>query len=317
MDRSQSTTEARAGIDHPYASQLAEAGFLLHPLVALFPPMQDDEFLALCESIRLHGQREPVLLWNGRILDGAHRTRACLRLGIKPKTEKFKGTADDAQAMVLDLNLHRRHLSTSQRAIIAAGLAQRQLGDNQHANGESAKSPTQAEAAALLNIGERTLRDAKKVLAEADDDLVEDVRAGTTSINAALKEHESREWQKEWQKKDEERQRNWAKTAEKREENHRKLQAAREKEEREWAENRPRCPEGWSEQEPRWVGDLRWTRDYVINGEPAELRIRSSSTRWAYWEISTDRYHTTSEPYDRIGTVLEALAELQAHLPGL
>ncbi|MCY4056658.1 MAG: ParB/RepB/Spo0J family partition protein [Gammaproteobacteria bacterium] len=319
MDRSQCTTDAELNADHPYAAQLAEAGYSLHPLAALFPPMQDDEFLALCESIRLHGQREPVLVWNGRILDGAHRTRACLRLGITPKTEQFKGDADDAQAMVLDLNLHRRHLSTSQRAMIAAGLAARGQG-RPSTNGEKpADLPvlTQAEAAALLNVGERTLREAKRLMSEADDDLVEDVRSGASSINAALEEQEKREWMKEWNARQEERERSWAKTAEKREERHRQMEAAREKEEREWAENRPRCPEGWTEQEPRWPGELRWTRQFLIGGESAELLVASAGVGRAHWEITTERYHTMSTPYDRLETVSEALEELQAHLPGL
>ena len=55
----------------------------------------------------------------------------------------------------------------------------------------------------------------------------------------------------------------------------------------------------------------------LINGVWAELRIRTSGTRWASWEIVTDRYRTASQPYDRIKTVQEALMELQEHLPGL
>jgi len=320
MDRSQCTTDAKMSADHPYAAQLAEAGYALHPLAALFPPMQDDEFLALCESIRLHGQREPVLVWDNLILDGVHRTRACMRLGISPQTEQFEGDADDAQAMVLDLNLHRRHLSTSQRAMIAAGLAQWQVGDNQHTNGGSSNSLTQAEAAALLNVGETTLREAKKLMSEADADLVENVRFGSSSLNAATREHEYREWQKEHEAEAKERQPEFAKW-EKREEKARikreKKRAEREAAEKEAWENRPRPPEGWTEQESRWLGDLRWTRQFLIDGESAELLISSAGAGRARWEITTDRYHTMSTPYDRLETVEEALAELQAHLPGL
>ena len=322
MDRSQCTTDAELSADHPHAAQLADAGYALHPLAALFPPMQDDEFLALCESIRLHGQREPVLVWDGLILDGVHRTRACVRLGITPRTEAFEGDGAAAQAMVLDLNLHRRHLSTSQRAMIAAGLAAKGQG-RPPANGEKpADLPvlTQAEAAALLNVGERTLREAKRLTVEADADLVEDVRAGSCSLNAATREHEYREWTKEHEAEREERKAEFAKW-EKREEKARikreEKRAEREAAEKEAWENRPRPPEGWTEQESRWLGDLRWTRQFLIDGESAELLISSAGVGRAHWEITTERYHTMSTPYDRLKTPLEALAELQAHLPGL
>ncbi len=323
MDRSQCTTDAELSADHPHAAQLADAGYALHPLAALFPPMQDDEFLALCESIRLHGQREPVLVWDGLILDGVHRTRACVRLGITPRTEAFEGDGAAAQAMVLDLNLHRRHLSTSQRAMIAAGLATRQpggTGANQHNGRRPADLPdsmTQAEAAALLNVGERTLREAKQLLVEADTDLVENVRAGTWTINAATREHEYRERQKEWDADREKRQREYDDWEKKSEKMRLKREAERKKAEREAAENRPPCPEGWTEAEPRWAGDLQWTREWVIDGEPAELLIRSAGQGLACWEIETKRYHTASRPYDRLKTPLEALEELEAYLPGL
>lgn len=323
MDRSQCTTDAELSADHPHATQLADAGYALHPLAALFPPMQDDEFLALCESIRLHGQREPVLVWDGLILDGVHRTRACMRLGITPRTEAFEGDGAAAQAMVLDLNLHRRHLSTSQRAMIAAGLATRQpggTGANQHNGRRPADLPdsmTQAEAAALLNVGERTLREAKRLLSEADTELAENVRSGAWTLNAATREHEYRERQKEWEAGKEAREREYAEWEMKSEEQRRKREAERKEAEREAAENRPLCPEGWTEEEPRWTGDLQWTKDWVIDGEPAELLISAAGAGRAHWEIETKRYHTRSQPYDRLSTPLEALEDLQRHLPGL
>ncbi len=315
MDRSQCTTDAELSADHPHATQLAEAGYSLHPLAALFPPMQEDEFLALCESIRLHGQREPVLVWNGLILDGVHRTRACLRLGISPQTEKFEGDGDDAQAMVLDLNLHRRHLSTSQRAMIAAGLATRGPG-RPSANGENpADLPdiTQAQAAALLNVGERTLREAKRLTLEADADLVENVRSGAWTLNAATSEHEYREREKAWEAGREERERAAEERRRKWEEEQKKRHEE-EEEEVDW----PPCPEGWTEGIARWRGELMWTREWLIEGERADLLITCwGSESPARWEIETERYHTRSQPYDRMSTPLEALEDLQRHLPGL
>ena len=219
--------------------------------------------------------------------------------------------------MVLDLNLHRRHLSTSQRAMIAASLAARGQG-RPSANGEKpADLPvlTQAEAAALLNVGERTLREAKRLTQDADVDLVENVRSGAWTLNAATSEHDYREREKAWEAGREEREREAEERRRQWEEAKREREAELEKEEEEevhWP-----CPEGWTEGEPRWRGDLRWMREWLIDGERAELLIASIGTGRAHWEVETERYHTRSQPYDRMSTPLEALEDLQRHLPCL
>jgi hypothetical protein len=95
-----------------------------HPLADLLPAMSEAEYAELRDSIRENGLRQPITLHHdGRLLDGRHRARICAELGIEPDTETFEGTDSEALAYVLDLNLTRRHLSESQRAMIAARLA--------------------------------------------------------------------------------------------------------------------------------------------------------------------------------------------------
>jgi ParB-like chromosome segregation protein Spo0J len=95
-----------------------------HPLARLFPPMTPEEYAGLQERIRQHGLREPVTLHrDGRILDGVHREKACRKLGIPVRSVTFKGTDAEARAFVFDRNLHRRHLTPSQRAMAAAEMA--------------------------------------------------------------------------------------------------------------------------------------------------------------------------------------------------
>ena len=57
---------------------------------------------------------------DGRVLDGRNRLRACKRLGIEPKVQRVDVDADDAVALVLSLNLVRRHLTSAQRAFVAS-----------------------------------------------------------------------------------------------------------------------------------------------------------------------------------------------------
>jgi hypothetical protein len=95
-----------------------------HKLAEGFPLMSDLEYDALREDIRRNGQKEPILLFEGKILDGRNRYRACLDLKIEPKIEDFKGTAEEAEKFSVSANLMRRHLSKSQKAMIVvlAGL---------------------------------------------------------------------------------------------------------------------------------------------------------------------------------------------------
>lgn len=84
--------------------------------------MEGAEFASLVEDIRAHGQVQPLVMYQGKILDGRNRARACEKIGIKPKTVDYRGT--DPLGYVLSLNLARRHLNESQRAMVAARVSE-------------------------------------------------------------------------------------------------------------------------------------------------------------------------------------------------
>ena len=94
-----------------------------HPAADIFPVMTDDEFRALIEDIRRHGQLDPIVLLGGAILDGRHRYRACCEIGLEPIAVEWAGPIPSPVGFVISRNLHRRHLSTGQRSLIAARLA--------------------------------------------------------------------------------------------------------------------------------------------------------------------------------------------------
>jgi hypothetical protein len=85
----------------------------IHPLGNLLPSMTVDEFNGLVDDIHRHGQIEPITIYEGKILEGRHRYKACKKLRVEPKTEPYKGT--DPLAYVLSKNLHRRHLTKEQQ----------------------------------------------------------------------------------------------------------------------------------------------------------------------------------------------------------
>jgi ParB-like chromosome segregation protein Spo0J len=104
-----------------------------HPLADIFPLMEGEEFDELVADIEANGLHEPITLYQGQVLDGRNRYRACLKIGFESRFEKFAAAAfkvtdkrlskiteleDDAAAAlayVISKNIHRRHLSAEQR----------------------------------------------------------------------------------------------------------------------------------------------------------------------------------------------------------
>lgn len=170
-----------------------------HPLADIFPLIQGKEFVDLKQDIRENGLREPIVLFDGQILDGRNRFRACQEVGEQAQFIDYEG--DDPAAYVISLNLRRRHLNESQRGAVAAKLANLTKSDAAsigHGATANLQSQTRAAAAEMLNVSERTVNTAKKVLNKGAPELIEKVEQGQVSVSAAadvatLPESEQRE----------------------------------------------------------------------------------------------------------------------------
>jgi N6-adenosine-specific RNA methylase IME4 len=160
----------------------------VHELCKLFPAMPEDQFNALVEDIREHGQREPVVLYEGKILDGRHRYRACRALDVSFSHVEYVG--DDPLGFVISHNLTRRHLDESQRAMIAGKIANWKVGDNQFTKGgsiEPTKAISNIEAAKRMSVGKESVKRAKKVLDKGSPELADAVESGKIAVSVAAK----------------------------------------------------------------------------------------------------------------------------------
>lgn len=152
-----------------------------HPLAGLFPMLPEAEIREMADDIVTFGQRVPIVLLEGRILDGRNRFAACQFARVEPVFVEYDG--DDPLNFVLSHNLHRRHLNESQRAMVAAAIVDWERGVNQHTGG-SANLQTQKKAAEKLSISERAVAAAKRIRDRGAGELVEAIRDGRVSVHA-------------------------------------------------------------------------------------------------------------------------------------
>jgi len=151
-----------------------------HELCCIFPRCSDEELQLLVSDIRENGLLTPITRYEGKILDGRNRYLACQMLNKEPDYVDFDGT--DPLPFVVSRNLCRRHLSESQRAMVAATIIELQRKEN----GRS--EVTLAEAAEQLNVSERLVSHAVKVLTEGSERDVQDIMSGERKVRAVSDE---------------------------------------------------------------------------------------------------------------------------------
>nr|BAH89611.1 putative replication/partitioning-related protein [uncultured bacterium]BAH89890.1 putative partitioning protein [uncultured bacterium]BAH90143.1 hypothetical protein [uncultured bacterium] len=100
---------------------------------------------------------------------------------LRPRFETYTGA--DPLAYVVSLNLKRRHLDESERAMVAARIATLPRGANQHA---AIAAPSQTQASTLLNVSADSIQRARKVITSGAHDLQAAAKHGEVSVSAAV-----------------------------------------------------------------------------------------------------------------------------------
>jgi len=186
---------------------------VLDELRAYIDPLTPDEHQALERSILSEGCRDALVLWGDVLVDGHNRYGICQKHGIPFQTiqnPRFK-SMDDVHLWMIDQHLGRRSVSDFQRGVLALRkkeiVAARVMGaasapaaesDAPWAEGEARPDPalaadlppperlnTREAIAKAARISANTVVQIEKIQKSAAPELVEAVKAGTISINAA------------------------------------------------------------------------------------------------------------------------------------
>lgn len=191
-----------------------------HSIANVWPMMDEEKLQELVEDIKVNGLINPIWTYEGKVLDGRNRYRACLLANIKPTLKAYTG--DNPTAFAVSLNDRRRHMNKGALAAVAVELLpffEEDARKRKSANGGDRKSEkvkseveffpppiatgikmqsieigsqvhhskARDEAAKSVGVNERYIQDAKKVKNEAPE-VFERMKAGKITLQDAKRE---------------------------------------------------------------------------------------------------------------------------------
>jgi hypothetical protein len=176
---------------------MAVSGEMVFHEAANIFPLDDDSLPALADDIKANGQQVAIELLDGKVLDGRRRWLACKMAGVKPVTKDVN--VADPVAYVLSLNLHRRHLTTSQASACAARAEElhkrladeaqerkkRKPADSVRDNCPAQNGRTRDQIGAMFGVSGKSVERARQVIDKGIPELVKAIDDGKLSVNKA------------------------------------------------------------------------------------------------------------------------------------
>jgi len=161
-----------------------------HEYADLFPMMAEAEIARLSQDIKENGLSDFIITLDDKILDGRNRFKACHMAGIEPRFKEYDGS--DPLAFVISHNLHRRHLSESQRAMIASSVAKMRNGGDRRSKNISSSidelkltNKDRSQAAKELNVSTASVDRARRIQRDGISELQDMVNSGEVTVYAA------------------------------------------------------------------------------------------------------------------------------------
>jgi|GEM_PF-2169182 len=179
----------------------------------LISPPSDAELTQLRENIKRDGCRDPLVTWNGTLLDGHNRYQFCIAEGIKFTTTELKGieSRDDAKLWIIRNQFGRRNLNQYQRAELAleldeiekakakhrqnaagkhgskGGRGNKTLGPKLEQGFTKPKGRTNERLGDIAGIAHNNIHKARVIKNEGDEKLIQKVRSGEVSLDKGYK----------------------------------------------------------------------------------------------------------------------------------
>lgn len=183
--------------------------YTISPFSAVFPPMADEEYAQFRDHIKANGLSDPVIYAdprNGQIIEGRHRLHAVAEINdddlsdslvVMPAPIPPPVMDDSIREFVLAKNMHRRHMTTGQRAMVAATLSNIDYNTTltnlaKLARGESVDGGTTVtQAAEVMAVSPRAVKQGRRI--RRHPDLEKAVMSRQMTLNAADTEASERE----------------------------------------------------------------------------------------------------------------------------
>ena len=173
-----------------------------HPAASIFPLLDGAALTALVEDISNHGLLEPIVLYEGKVLDGRNRLRACELANVKPQFVEWDADGMTPVEWVVSKNLHRRHLTVGQRAALAIDLLPHLEQEAKERKAQAAGQPqgvkshrpktdeesgrSDEKTAELVGVGRTTVAHTKTIQ-KRDPKVVNQMRAGELNVAQAAR----------------------------------------------------------------------------------------------------------------------------------
>jgi hypothetical protein len=164
-------------------------------LQSYIDPLTASEYAALERSLLAEGCRDALVLWNGVLIDGHNRYAICTKHQIPFATLENASfeTIEDVMLWIIDNHLARRSVSDFQRGVLAlrkkeivtTRIAQQSVSNPASVSAQPQNAGTREETAQLARLSNNTMVQIEKIQKAATPELVQAVRSGTISINAA------------------------------------------------------------------------------------------------------------------------------------
>lgn len=168
----------------------------VHPTFQTLLPINDKELANIVKDMEENGfdKSKPICIWREEnvLIDGYTRFTAAKEAGLSEiyKYEMSFGTEQEALEYAMKQQLNRRNLNDAGKIMLIEKLDNLRNPGRKSSDPEADAEPRGKSAQALaesLGIGTRTVERARHVLANADEETLEEVKSGKTSINQAAK----------------------------------------------------------------------------------------------------------------------------------